>query len=63
MPVTVFRAATPTFTEARHPWVGPASKGRCARAGKHYVFYRIEGDTVRVSRILHEKMDFSRHLN
>lgn len=30
--------------------------------GSHVGFYRIEGDTVRVIRILHQRMDPSRHL-
>ena len=35
---------------------------RYVRAGKHYIFYRIDGDTISVSRILHGSMDFIRHL-
>jgi plasmid stabilization system protein ParE len=35
---------------------------RHVRAGKHIVFYRLTGDKVQVSRILHSAMDFVRHL-
>lgn len=35
---------------------------RHVRAGKHVVFYRLTGDKVKVSRILHSAMDFVRHL-
>jgi toxin ParE1/3/4 len=31
-------------------------------AGQHFIFYRIEGTTVTVVRILHRKSDFLRHL-
>lgn len=31
--------------------------------GKHVIFYKISGDgSVFISRVLHEKMDFDRHL-
>lgn len=30
--------------------------------GSHVALYRIEGDTVRVLRVLHQRMDPSRHL-
>ena len=33
------------------------------RAGKHLIFYRLEGARVIVLRILHEKMDFTAHLD
>jgi toxin ParE1/3/4 len=32
------------------------------RSGSHFLFYRITGDGVDVVRILHERMDFERHL-
>jgi toxin ParE1/3/4 len=32
------------------------------RAGSHFLFYRITNDGVDVIRILHERMDFGRHL-
>jgi toxin ParE1/3/4 len=35
---------------------------RHVSAGKHIVFYRLTGNTVQVSRILHSAMDFVRHL-
>ena len=31
-------------------------------AGRHVVFYRLTGNKVQVSRILHSAMDFVRHL-
>lgn len=36
---------------------------RAFRAGKHLVFYRVSGDCVEIARILHESMDFSRHID
>ncbi len=35
---------------------------RAFRAGKHLVFYRVSGDRVEIARILHESMDFPRHI-
>jgi toxin ParE1/3/4 len=35
---------------------------RRARHRNHFIFYRIEGDEVLVDRILHQRMDPSRHL-
>ena len=32
-------------------------------AGKHLIYYRIEGTTVYVVRILHERMDAAHHLD
>jgi toxin ParE1/3/4 len=32
------------------------------RSGSHFLFYRITSDGVDVVRILHERMDFERHL-
>ena len=31
--------------------------------GSHVVFYRLVGEGVDVVRILHERMDFARHIN
>jgi toxin ParE1/3/4 len=30
--------------------------------GSHFLFYRIVGDGIDVVRILHERMDFERHI-
>lgn len=30
-------------------------------AEKHVIIYKIDGDLVRIARILHQKMDISRH--
>lgn len=35
---------------------------RRVKCGSHYVFYRVSPDVVAIIRILHEKMDFERHL-
>lgn len=35
---------------------------RHVSAGKHIVFYRLTGNKIQVSRILHSAMDFVRHL-
>ena len=32
------------------------------QAGAHVLFYRPEGQTVDIVRILHQRMDFDRHL-
>lgn len=35
---------------------------RSFRCGKHVYFYRLRDDTVEIARILHEFMDFPRHV-
>ncbi len=35
----------------------------CYRAGQHLIFYRIDGSTVYVLRVLHSRMDYAHHLN
>jgi toxin ParE1/3/4 len=35
---------------------------RRLNTGSHMALYRLEGDTVRILRILHQRMDPSRHL-
>ena len=36
---------------------------RAFHCGRHLIFYRIQTkDTIRIVRILHERMDFHRHL-
>lgn len=35
---------------------------RSFRCGKHFYFYRLRDDTVEIARILHESMDFERHV-
>ncbi len=52
-----------------HPFL-PGSKSRddlakncrAFRAAKHVIFYQMNGDTLEIARILHESMDFSRHV-
>lgn len=36
-------------------------KGR--KSGAHIVFYRVEGQTIFIMRILHESMDHGRHVD
>lgn len=36
---------------------------RAFRAAKHVIFYRVNRDTLEIARILHESMDFSRHID
>jgi toxin ParE1/3/4 len=55
-------------TIAAHPASGmPCPQVRAGyhkyRAGSHFLFYRITDDGVDVVRILHERMDFGRHLS
>ena len=40
--------------------VSPEYKGWTA--GAHVIFYRLERETIYVVRILHDSMDFARHL-
>jgi toxin ParE1/3/4 len=35
----------------------------CYRAGQHLIFYRIDGSTVYVLRVLHSRMDYAHHLD
>jgi len=42
------------------PWRADAV--RKLTVGRHCAFYRVEGQTVRVLRILHQRMDPARHL-
>ena len=35
---------------------------RACYVGKHVIFYRTYGYGIRIVRILHQKMDFNRHL-
>lgn len=35
---------------------------RIFRSGQHYFVYRIKGGIVEIARILHESMDFERHV-
>jgi len=47
------------------PNVGPGFGRRGLRrkgCGSHVIFYRIDGDIVRIVRVLHQRMDPSRHL-
>lgn len=36
---------------------------RSLQAGSHVIFYRIDDTSIHVVRILHGRMDFSRHLS
>jgi len=41
----------------------PKAKGyRKVRAGSHIIFFKVTTDGIDVVRILHQKMDFNRHL-
>lgn len=40
--------------------IGPGY--RKLRVKSHFIFFRVEGDTLHVVRILHERMDFRSHL-
>jgi toxin ParE1/3/4 len=35
---------------------------RTFRCGKHFLIYRVQSSQVQIARILHESMDFSRHV-
>jgi toxin ParE1/3/4 len=54
-------------TILRHPGIGHTSSilpigYRSRPAGSHIVYYRVLENTVRVDRILHERMDPAKHL-
>jgi len=34
-----------------------------ASSGKHLIFFKIDGKVIQVARILHQQMDFIRHLD
>jgi toxin ParE1/3/4 len=42
---------------------GTPADTKSVRAGKHIVFYRFDGESIIVDRVLHERMDFSQHLD
>ncbi len=35
---------------------------RSFRCGKHFLIYRVQSYNIQIARILHESMDFSRHV-
>lgn len=52
---------------ADFPYSGEAKPGwgsglRCLVCNRHRIVYRVDGDTVRISRILHHSRDVPRHL-
>jgi toxin ParE1/3/4 len=54
-------------TILRHPAIGHSSRRlpkayRSYPVGSHVVYYRMLGNTVRVDRILHERMSPKKHL-
>jgi toxin ParE1/3/4 len=49
----------PALGRERHG-VPSAIKGR--KAGAHVIFYRVDGETLYILRILHESMDHGRHV-
>ena len=43
--------------------IGDVRRGyRKSRSGSHVVFFKVTGDGIDVVRILHQRMDFERHL-
>lgn len=52
----------PAFLEIKYDVIKPGLLG--FKVGHHIVFYKkIGNDTIQVDRILHEKMDYPRHLS
>ena len=39
-----------------------SARHRAFHVEHHFVVYTVSGQTVNVSRILHERMDFTRHI-
>ena len=50
------------YPEFGHKRPDISSEHRAYRIGRHFAVYRIVGHEVRVSRLLHESMDFRRHV-
>jgi len=51
----------------RHPDLGPdrtdlGAAYRSLLVGGHVIFYRHDGETVEIIRVLHQRMDAKRHL-
>ena len=43
--------------------IGDVRRGyRKSRSGSHVIFFKVTGDGIDVVRILHQRMDFERHL-
>jgi toxin ParE1/3/4 len=49
------------FLGRTHSGLSPSIRGR--KSGSHIVFYRVQGDCIYVMRILHESMDYGRHIS
>lgn len=49
------------LTGSTHYGVPDSIRGR--KSGSHIVFYRVDGDTLYIMRVLHESMDHGRHLD
>ena len=52
---------------AENPKIGRPHAGttyvyRRISAGSHVIFFRVNDDTLLIVRVLHERMDFDRHL-
>lgn len=68
-PVQAIRYADDLLTAMQSllefPGSGPSIGRRGVRrklSGRHMIYYRAEGDIVRIIRILHQRMDPTRHL-
>ena len=67
IPIYADKLDTALQNIVRHPAIGHTSRrlpnaSRSYLVGSHVVFYRVLGNTVRVDRILHERMSPSKHL-
>ena len=67
IPIYADKLDTALETIVRHPAIGHTSSRipkayRSYPVGSHVVFYRVLGNTVRVDRILHERMSPAKHL-
>ena len=51
-----------SFLPGSKPREDLAAGCRSFRCGKHVYFYRLRDNTVEIARILHESMDFERHI-
>ena len=50
----------PLFQEKNYDIIKPGLLG--FKVGHHIIFYKKHNDSIRIVRILHEKMDYQRHI-
>jgi toxin ParE1/3/4 len=56
-------AANPGLGKPREELIPGYYSYHIGSQGRHYIFYRVENDTIEVVRILHDSMDIGQHLS